>query len=176
MLVISKKELSINERIKHSEIRVIDADGGQLGIISHKKALEMAISRNLDLVEISPNANPPVCKIMDYGKYRFEQSKREKESRKNQKIVDVKELRMSLNIDVHDFNTKVGHAVKFLKSGDKVKVSIRFRGREMAHSHLGEDLLKRFKEAIGEYGVVDKQPKLEGRSMTMIVSSNKSTK
>lgn len=176
MLVISKKELSINEEIKHSEIRVIDSDGSQLGVMQPKKALDLAINKNLDLVEISPNAKPPVCKIMDYGKYRFEQSKREKESRKNQKIVDVKELRMSLNIDVHDFNTKVSHAIKFLKSGDKVKVSIRFRGREMAHSHLGGDLLNRFKDAIGEYGVVDKQPKLEGRSMTMIVSPNKSTK
>jgi len=176
VLVISKKELSINEEIKHAEIRVIDSDGSQLGVITSKKAMDLAISKNLDLVEISPNAKPPVCKIMDYGKYRFEQSKREKESRKNQKVVDIKELRMSLNIDVHDFNTKVGHAIKFLKSGDKVKISIRFRGREMAHTNLGVGLLKRFKEAIGEYGDVDKQPKLEGRSMTMIVSSNKSVK
>ncbi|MGL5972308.1 MAG: translation initiation factor IF-3 [Oscillospiraceae bacterium] len=174
--LISKKELSVNEAIRHNEIRVVDADGSQLGLMLSKQALDLAYSKNLDLVEISPNAKPPVCKILDYGKYRFEQSKREKESRKNQKIVDVKEIRLSLNIDIHDFNTKLGHAIKFLKSGDKVKVSIRFRGREMAHSNLGNGLLDRFKDAIGEYGIVENRPKLDGRSMIMTISPNKSTK
>lgn len=138
-----------------------------------KDALGLAINKNLDLVEISPNANPPVCKILDYGKYKFEQMKREKEARKNQKTIDTKELRMSLNIDIHDFNTKVSHAIKFLSSGDKVKATIRFRGREMAHSSLGFEVLDRFKEAVKEYGTVDKAPKLEGRSMTMIITSIK---
>lgn len=168
---ISQKELQINEEIRDKEVRVVDADGGQLGIISVKEAMRIATEKNLDLVKIAPQATPPVCRIMDYGKYRFEQSKREKEAKKNQKTVDVKEIRMSLNIDTHDFETKVNHTVKFLKGGDKVKVSVRFRGREMAHTNLGTDLLERFKEAISEVGVVEKPPKLEGRSMAMFVSA-----
>lgn len=167
---ISKKELQINETIREKEVRVIDSDGSQLGILSSSKALKIAASKDLDLVKIAPQATPPVCRIMDYGKYRFEQSKREKEARKNQKTVEVKEVRMSLNIDVHDFDTKLRNAIKFLKGGDKVKVSIRFRGREMAHTQLGEELINRFKEACAEYGTMDKAPKMEGRSMAVIIS------
>ena len=141
-----------------------------MGIIPLADALRMANDKNLDLVQIAPHAKPPVCRIMDYGKYRFEQAKREKEARKNQKVVDVKEVRMSLNIDTHDFNTKANQAIKFLKSGDKVKVSIRFRGREMAHTHLGKPLLERFKDALEEVGSVEKPPKMEGRSLAMFVA------
>ena len=148
-------------------------DGSQLGVISGTDALNLATSQNLDLVMISPKALPPVCKIMDYGKYRFELAKKEKEIKKNQKVVEIKEVRLSVNIDVHDFNTKLNQAVKFLKSNDKVKVSIRFRGREMAHTNLGMNVLKRFGEAVGEAGTVDKMPKLEGRSMVMFLSPAK---
>lgn len=167
---INDKELLINEEIRDKELRVIDNDGSQLGIMSARDAQKIANEKNLDLVKIAPNAVPPVCKIMDYGKYKFEQTKREKEARKNQKVVEVKEVRMSLNIDTHDFNTKANNAMKFLKSGDKVKVSVRFRGREMAHTKLGEDLLVRFAEQCSEFGVVEKQPKMEGRSIAMFVS------
>ena len=149
------------------------SDGAQLGVISGNDALNLATNQNLDLVMISPKAIPPVCKIMDYGKYRFELTKKEKEIKKNQKVVEIKEVRLSVNIDVHDFNTKLGHAIKFLNANDKVKVSIRFRGREMAHTHLGADVLKRFGESIGDAGTVDKMPKLEGRSMVMFLSPNK---
>ena len=166
---ISSKELAVNEGIKFKEVRVISNDGSQLGIISVDKALEAAYAADLDLVCISPNAQPPVCKIMDYGKYRFEQAKKEKENRKNQKVVEIKEVRLSLNIDTNDFNTKVNQANKFLKNGDKVKASIRFRGREMAHSKAGLDVMARFGEAV-EGGVIEKQAKLEGRSMQMVIA------
>lgn len=168
---ISNKELQINEEIRDRELRVIGDDGSQLGILSTKVALDMAIEKNMDLVKIAPQATPPVCRIMDYGKFRFEQAKREKEAKKNQKIVDIKEVRLSLNIDTHDFDTKVGHAKRFLSEGDKVKVSIRFRGREMAHAHLGNDIMKRFVEACVDYGTVEKMPKLEGRSMIMFMTA-----
>lgn len=170
-LAISTKELLINEEINGKEIRVIGDDGAQLGIMSSKDAQKLANQKNLDLVMIAPQATPPVCRIMDYGKYRFEQAKREKEARKNQHVVEVKEIRMSLNIDTHDFNTKVNNAIKFLKGGDKVKVSIRYRGREMAHPELGNGLIQRFAEQCAEYGVVDKQPKMEGRSLAMFLSA-----
>lgn len=134
------------------------------------KALAMAEAANLDLVKIAPQAQPPVCKIMDYGKYRFEQAKREKEAKKNQKFVDIKEIRLSLNIDTHDFNTKLNHAQKFIKGGDKVKVSIRFRGREMGHPELGTEIMKKFAEACSEFAVVEKQAKLEGRNMLMFLA------
>ena len=171
VLNISSKELQINEEIHDKELRIIGSDGAQLGIMSANEALNLAAEKNLDLVKIAPQSKPPVCKIMDYGKYRFEQAKREKEARKNQKTVDVKEIRMSLNIDTHDFETKVNHAVKFLQGGDKVKVSVRFRGREMAHTNLGTALLERFKDAVSEVGSVEKAPKLEGRSLAMFVSA-----
>lgn len=168
---ISQKELQINEEIRDKEVRCINADGSQMGIISVKEAMRVAAEKNLDLVKIAPQATPPVCRIMDYGKYRFEQAKREKEAKKNQKTVDVKEIRMSLNIDTHDFETKVNHAKKFLQGGDKVKVSVRFRGREMAHTNLGTDLLERFKDALSDIGSVEKPAKLEGRSMAMFISA-----
>ena len=163
------KELNINEEIRDKEVRVIDSDGSQLGIMSSKDALNMAVSKNLDLVKIAPQATPPVCKIMDYGKYRFELAKKEKESRKNQMVVSIKEVRVSPTIDSHDFNTKVNHAKKFLTSGDKVIVTVRFRGREVKHSQLGEAILQRFADSIADVGNVDKQPKLEGKNMTMFV-------
>lgn len=152
-------------------MRVIDSDGSQLGIMSSNEALEKAADKNLDLVKIAPQAKPPVCKIMDYGKYRFEQAKREKEAKKNQHTVEVKEIRLSLNIDVHDFNTKLNHATRFIKEGNKVKVSIRFRGREMGHPELGYDIMKRFAEAASEVAQVEKSAKLEGRNMLMFLAS-----
>jgi translation initiation factor IF-3 len=168
--VISKREIQINEDIRDNELRIIGSDGDQLGIMSAEKALDLAAKEDLDLVKIAPQAKPPVCKIMDYGKYKFEQAKREKEARKNQKIVDTKEVRLSLNIDTHDFNTKLNNAIKFIKHGDKVKVSIRFRGREMGHSEFGYDLMNRFSEACSEYAVINKPAKLEGRNMLMFLS------
>ena len=141
-----------------------------MGVMSPRDALRLAQERDLDLVKVAPQAKPPVCKILDYGKYRFEMQKKEKEARKNQKVVELKEIRLSLNIDTNDFNTKVNQAVKFLQQGHKVKVSIRFRGREMAHTNLGIDVEKRFAEALEGKAVVDKQPKLEGRSMMIFLS------
>lgn len=163
--------MQINEEIRDKEVRVISADGEQLGIMSSKAAIQAAYDANLDLVKIAPMATPPVCKIMDYGKYRFEQAKREKEARKNQKTVDVKEIRLSLNIDTHDFNTKVGHAKRFLTGGDKVKVSIRLRGREMGHPEIGIATMEKFAAACEEFGVVDKKAKLEGRQILMFLSA-----
>ncbi len=169
-LFISTKELQINEEIRDKEVRVITDDGEQLGIMSGKDAFKEAEKRSLDLVKIAPNAQPPVCKIMDYGKYRFDKAKKEKEAKKNQKVIETKEIRLSVNIDTHDFDTKVNHALKFLKGGNKVKVSIRFRGREMAHAHLGNGIMERFAEAVAELGTVDKPAKLEGRQMLMFLS------
>ena len=168
--VISNKEHQINEEIRDKEVRLIGVDGSQLGIVSSAEALDLAVQQDLDLVKIAPQAQPPVCRIMDYGKFCFEQAKREKEARKNQKIIDIKEIRMSSTIDTHDFNTKVNQAVKFLNGGDKLKVSVRFRKRTVAHPQFGEELLAKFKEAISEAGVVDKPSKMEGRSLVMFVS------
>ena len=168
-LAIAKKEHQINEEITDKELRVIDVDGGQLGILSAKEALEIAYEKDLDLVKIAPQATPPVCRIMDYGKFVFEQSKREKEAKKNQKVIDIKEVRMSSTIDTHDFETKVNQAIKFLKGGDKLKVSVRFKKRTVAHPQFGEDLLEKFKQDISEYGAVDKPTKMEGRSLVMFV-------
>lgn len=167
---ISKQVIQINEEIRDKEVRVIGSDGAQLGIMSSSKALSLAEQAGVDLVKIAPQAQPPVCKIMDYGKYRFEQAKREKEARKNQKVVDIKEVRLSLNIDTHDFNTKLNQSQKFIKSGDKVKVSIRFRGREMGHPELGVEVMKRFADACQEFAVVEKPAKLEGRNMLMFLA------
>ena len=169
-LPIGKKDIQINEEIRDKELRIIGSDGQQLGIMSAKDALNLAEQKNLDLVKIAPQSTPPVCKIMDYGKYRFEQAKREKEARKNQHIVDIKEVRLSLNIDTHDFNTKLNNAIKFIKHGDKVKVSIRFRGREMGHSEFGYDLMKRFSDACEEFATITKPAKLEGRNMLMFLA------
>ena len=171
VLPISKQELQINEQIRDKELRVIDSDGNQLGIMSLRQALEIAEQKNLDLVKIAPQANPPVCKIIDYGKFRFEQAKREKEARKNQRVVDIKEVRLSLNIDTHDFETKAGHAMRFLKEGNKVKVSIRFRGREMGHPEQGYEVMKRFAAALEEVANVEKPAKLEGRNMLMFLAA-----
>lgn len=170
---ISKTEHSVNEEIRDKEIRVIGNDGEQLGIMSAEKALEIAESRDLDLVKIAPNAVPPVCKIMDYGKFRFEQAKREKEARKNQHVIEIKEIRLSFNIDTHDFETKANHARKFLKDGNKVKVSIRFRGRELGHTEIGMDTMIRFAELLEEVASVEKQPKMEGRNMFMFLAPKK---
>lgn len=161
--------MQINEEIRDKEIRVIADDGEQLGLMSASKALEIASTHGLDLVKIAPSAQPPVCKIMDYGKYRFELAKKEKENRKNQKVISIKEIQLSPSIDTNDFNTKCNHAVRFLKSGNKVKVMVRFRGREVSHSELGEVLLKRFAEQAGEVGSIERQPKLEGRNMIMLL-------
>lgn len=152
-------------------MRVIGPTGDQLGIMTSQQAMERAFSQNLDLVKIAPQATPPVCKIIDYGKYRFEQAKRDKEARKNQHIVDIKEVRLSLNIDTHDFETKVGHAKRFLSEGDKVKASIRFRGREMGHPEHGYDIMRRFAAALADIANVEKAAKLEGRNMLMFLAS-----
>lgn len=166
----NSKDVQINEEIRDKEVRVIGSDGSQLGVMSSKEAFRLAEEKELDLVKIAPQATPPVCKIMDYGKYVFEQSKREKEAIKNQKVVEIKEIRMFSTIDTNDFNTKVNQAIKFLKSGDKLKVSVRFRKRAIAHPHLGEELLEKFKEACSEVGTVEKPGKMEGRALVMFVS------
>lgn len=163
----------INEEIREKEVRLIGADGEQLGIIATRTAQEMADEKNLDLVKIAPQAKPPVCKIMDYGKHKFELAKKEKENRKNQKVVNIKEVRLTPNIDEHDFTTKLNQAKKFLASGDKVKVSVRFRGREITHSTLGRELLVRFRESVEEVGSSDKDIKMEGRNMAMMISPKK---
>lgn len=165
-----KDATQLNEQIRDKELRIVSADGEQLGIMSAREAQHIADERGLDLVKIAPQAKPPVCKIMDYSKYRYEQAKREKENRKNQKVIETKEIRLSLKIDIGDFNTKLNHAKKFLASGNKLKVSIRLRGREMAHSDLGVATMQRFAEGIGELGSVDKAPKLEGRQILMFMS------
>ena len=166
---IATKELQINEEIRDKEVRLIGEGGEQLGIVSTRNEMEMALEKNLDLVKIAPQAAPPVCRIMDYGKYRFEQAKRDKEARKNQKVTEIKEIRLSLNIDTHDFETKKNHAVRFIAEGNKVKASIRFRGREMGHPELGQDIMRRFAEAMAEVANVERQPKLEGRTMLMFL-------
>ena len=160
----------INEEIKDKEVRLIDHDGTQLDVVTLDVAMKKAEDRGMDLVKIAPQAKPPVCKIMDYGKYRFEMAKREKEAKKNQKVVSVKEIKMSPSIDVHDFDTKVNHTKKFLSSGDKVKITVRFRGRELHHTQLGNDLLAKFADAVSDVGSVEKPAKLEGRNMAMTVA------
>ena len=170
---ISNVTHQLNEDIRDKELRLIGSGGEQLGIMSAEEALRIADEKNLDLVKISPNAVPPVCKIMDYGKYRFEQTKREKEARKNQRVVEIKEVRMSPSIDVNDFNVKLRNAQKFLSEGNRCKVTVRFRGREMAHTDIGRKLLDRFAEQCAEVSNVDKGAKLEGRNMSMFLSPKK---
>ena len=167
---ISKVVHQINEEINDKEVRLIGENGEQLGIVSSEEALRIAEEQNLDLVKISPQAVPPVCKLMNYGKYRFEQSKREKEAKKNQHVVEIKEIRMSPGIDIGDFNTKLKNAQKFLADGNRVKVSVRFRGREMAHTEIGKDLLDKFAEQCAEVATLDKAAKLEGRNMSLFLS------
>lgn len=171
---IGTKEQLINEDIREKEVRVIGADGEQLGIMATADALNKAIEADLDLVLIAPTATPPVCRIMDFGKYRFEQTKREKEARKNQKQAEVKEIKMSLNIDTNDFNIKVKNCIKFLQNGDKVKVTIRFRrAREMSHMNPSEELMKKFLDAVSEYGGSEKPSKLEGKNYAIVLSPKK---
>ena len=160
----------INEQIRDKEVRLISADGEQLGIMSARDAYKLAQEAELDLVKIAPTAKPPVCKIIDYGKFRFEQAKREKEARKNQRVVEIKEVRLSLNIDTHDFETKRNHALRFISEGNKVKASIRFRGREMGHPELGLEIMRRFADAMSEVANVEKPAKLEGRTMLMFLA------
>ncbi|MCD7796134.1 MAG: translation initiation factor IF-3 [Clostridiales bacterium] len=176
MFFISKETRQINKEIRDKELRVISADGEQLGIMSASQALKIAEENNLDLVKIAPQAKPPVCKIMDYSKFRYEQAKREKENRKNQKQVEMKEIRLSVTIDVGDFNTKVNQARKFLASGHKLKVSLRLKGRMMAHSELGIENMKRFAAELEEEAVVDKASKLDGRQILMFLSPKSSNK
>ena len=165
---ISKENL-INEEIRDKEVRVIDSDGTMLGIMATEQALDLATEKKLDLVNISPNANPPVCKILDYGKYRYELQKREKEAKKKQKVTQVKEIRLSTFIEDHDIKVKANTASKFLKDGDKVKVSLRFRGREKDYSARGMEVMNTFADIVSEVGVIEKKPLFEGRSLTMVL-------
>lgn len=163
-------ELMINEQIREKEVRVIGEDGAQLGIMSSQEAQKLADEADLDLVNISPKATPPVCKIMDYGKYRFEQNKKQKEAKKNQNIISVKEMRLSAVIDTHDMEVKAKNVAKFLKAGDKVKVSIRFKGRQMVHTEQGLAVMEKFLAILGDAATVEKAAKLEGRNMFMILA------
>lgn len=166
-------ELLINEQIKDREIRVIGEDGEQLGIMSPREAMRLAEEAGVDLVKIAPTAKPPVCKIVDYGKYRYELARKEKEAKKKQKVIDVKEIRLSPNIDTNDLNTKMNAARKFLSKGDKVKVTLRFRGREMAHMQNSKHILVEFGEKLSDVAIVEKEPKVEGRSMTMFLAEKR---
>jgi translation initiation factor IF-3 len=163
----------INEQIRDREVRLIGEDGQQLGVMSSKEAMKLAEEAGLDLVKIAPTATPPVCKIVDYGKYKYEQLRKEKEARKKQKVVEIKEIRLSPNIDTNDLNTKVSAARKFLEKGNKVKVTLRFRGREMAHMNSSKHILDDFAESLKEIAIVDKAPKVEGRSMTMFLTEKR---
>ena len=167
---ISNPAHQINEEIRDKEVRLVGETGEQLGIMSAAQALQMAEEAELDLVKISPTATPPVCKLMDYGKFRFEQAKRDKEARKNQHVVEIKEIRMSPGIDVADFNVKLRNAQKFLAEGNRVKVTVRFRGREMAHTEIGRDLLIKFAEQCAEVANREKDPKLDGRHMSIFLA------
>ena len=175
VLGISKLDHQLNEEIRDKEVRLIGETGEQLGIMSSTDALALAVEKDLDLVKIAPNATPPVCRIMDYGKFRFETLKKEKEAKKNQRVVEIKEVRMSPSIDSNDFNTKLRSAQKFLREGNRVKVTVRFRGREMAHTNLGEQLLKQFGAECEEIANVEKSPKLDGRLMSMFLSPKNPT-
>ena len=174
VLTIAKLDHQLNDEIQDSEIRLIGEDGAQLGIMSAEAAYALAEEQGLDLVKISPNAVPPVCKIMDYSKFCYDQKKREKDAKKNQRVVEVKEIRMSPSIDTNDLNTKIKAALKFLADGNRVKVSVRFRGREMAHTNIGEKLLMDFAEACSEIAAMEKSPKLEGRFMAIFLAPKSS--
>ena len=169
-LIISSKDLLINEAIHAKEVRLVSDSGEQLGIIPFEQALDMAYDKDLDLVLMAANANPPVCRIMDYGKYRFDRVKKEKEARKKQQTVKVKEIQLSCGIDVHDFDTRVNHAKRFLSGGDKVRAVVRFRGREMSHQDVGREVLTRFTTALEGIGVCDKKPVMEGRNLSVIIT------
>jgi len=167
---IISKDHQINEEIRAKEVRLVGPEGEQLGIKPFREAMQMAIDANLDLVNVAPQAKPPVCRIMDYGKFRYEQQKKEKEARKNQKVVDLKEVWFRANIDEHDYQTKFRNVVKFLNEGDKVKCSVRFRGREITHAKLGQKILERVANEVADNCIVERMPKLEGRSMIMILA------
>ncbi len=169
-VAIATKDMLINDDIRAKEVRVIGSDGEQLGIMSGDAAKHTAAEAGLDLVMISPSATPPVCKIMDFGKYRFERDKREKEAKKKQQTVELKEIQLSCRIDTHDFDTKVRHALRFLGDGNKVRVVMRFKGREMAHIALGREIIEKFEQACSESGTADKRPVLDGRFMSMVLS------
>lgn len=166
-------ELFINEQIRDKEVRVIGQDGEQLGIMSSREALRLAEEAGVDLVKIAPTAKPPVCKIVDYGKFKYEQTRKEKEARKKQRTVEIKEIRLSPNIDTNDLNTKINAARKFIGKGDRVKITLRFRGREMAHMNNSKHILDDFAQALSDIAVVDKAPKVEGRSMTMFLAEKR---
>ncbi len=170
---MAKQDLLINEQIRLNEVQVISDSGEKLGIMSSRDAIEIASGKDLDLVLVSPNGNPPVCKIMNYGKYKFEQSKREKEAKKKQKSLEVKEIRVTPNTEEHDFNFKVKNVRKFLEGGSKVKVTVRFRGRELNYVKLGEDILNRFIDELSDIATPEKKPLLEGKNMFIIFSLNK---
>lgn len=163
----------INEQIRDKEVRLIGEDGEQLGIVSSRDALKMAEEAGLDLVKIAPTAKPPVCKIVDYGKYKYEQVRKEKEAKKKKKVIDIKEIRLSPNIDTNDLNTKIGAARKFLTKGDRVKITLRFRGREMAHMNNSKHILDDIAQSLSDIAVVEKAPKVEGRSMTMFLTEKR---
>ncbi len=171
---ISKEELRINEEIRCREIRLVSETGEQLGIMSPKEALTIAMGKGLDLVEVAPGANPPVCKIMDHGRFKYEQSKKEREARKKQRIINIKEVKLRPNIEEHDFQVKTKNAIRFLEDGDKVKVTIMFRGREVSHPELGRELLDKVVLTVSDYAVVEKDPKLEGKNMFMFLSPKQS--
>ena len=166
-------ELMINEQIRDKEVRVVGEDGEQLGIMSSRDAMKMAEEAGLDLVKIAPTAKPPVCKIVDYGKYRYELARKEKEARKKQRTIEVKEIRLSPNIDTNDLNTKINAARKFLSKGDRVKITLRFRGREMAHMANSKHILDDFAQALADISTVEKAPKVEGRAMTMFLTEKR---
>ncbi len=168
--VLKIKELQINEEIREKEVRLVDKDGNQIGVVPIDRALDMAEEAHLDLVNVAPGAKPPVCRIMDYGKYRYELIKKAKEARKRQRVINVKEIRLTPNIEAHDLQTKANAAMRFLDSKDRVKVSVRFRGREMGHTEIGRQVLDDFIELVKEHGKVDKKPAMEGRSMVMFLA------
>ncbi|KXO16895.1 translation initiation factor IF-3 [Clostridiales bacterium KA00134] len=165
------KELQINEEIREKEVRLVDQDGNQVGVVPISRALDMADEAHLDLVNVAPTAKPPVCRILDYGKYRYELIKKEKEAKKKQKVINIKEIRLTPNIENHDLQTKANNAIKFLQAKDRVKVAVRFRGREMGHTEIGRGVLEEFADICKEYGTIDKKPKMEGRSMIMYLSA-----
>ncbi|MGM0370712.1 MAG: translation initiation factor IF-3 [Bacillota bacterium] len=167
---ISAEDLRVNNKIRAREVRVVDNEGEQIGVMPLKKGLSLAEEKGLELVEVAPQASPPVCKIMDYGKYKYEQAKKAKEAKKNQNVMKTKEVQMSVNIEDHDFNTKVNMAKRFLNNKDKVKVSLRFRGREISHKDLGFDLMDRFAEKLEDLGRVSSKPQLEGRNLLMFIT------
>ncbi len=173
---ISAKEMLINEEIRAKEVRVVGVDGNPVGIMSSEAALKLAYDQGYDLVLMAPQAQPPVCRIMDYGKFRFERDKKEKEAKKKQQVVELKEIQLSCRIDTHDFDTKARHAQRFLTDGNKVRVVMRFKGREMSHIAIGQDIMTRFREVCSELGSVDKPPVLDGRILSMVISPIKPQK